>query len=160
MDSQDRRAQWEARNAAMRQQVDSLLAGLHRQTAALQSAQAQAAQVSGRATSADGLVTATVNAAGIVTDVQFAPNSFTRSAPDKLARGVVAVIQQAAADAQRQVDALLAPVRGDLPDLPDVFPGAPSLKDLLPPPATRQPPRTQDDDEDFSNGSVLWGGDR
>jgi len=159
MDPQDRRAQWEARNAAMRQQVDSLLAGLHRQTAALQSAQTQAAGVTGRAASTDGLVTAIVNAAGVVTDVQFAPTAFTRSAPDKLARSVVAVIQQATADAQQQVDAVLAPVRGDLPDLPDVFAGAPALKDLLPKPVTRQPPRTQDD-EDFGNGSVLWGGNR
>lgn len=165
MNSQDRRVQWEARNAAMRQQVDSLLAGLHRQAAALQSAQARVAEVTGRATSVDGLVTATVNAAGIVTDVQFAPTAFTRSTPDKLARSVVDVIQQAAAAAQQEVEDALAPVRADVPDLPDVFapdviPGVPSLKDLLPNPAARQPPRAQDDDEDFGNGSVLWGGNR
>lgn len=163
MNPQDRQAQWEARNAAMRQQVDSLLAGLNRQTAALTSAQAQAAEVTGRAASADGLVRATVNAAGVVTDVQFAPTAFTRSTPDKLARSVVEVIQQAAADARRKVEAVLAPVRENLPDLPDVFSpdvirGVPALKDLLP--ATKQPPRTQNDDEDFSNGSVLWGGNR
>lgn len=160
MNPQDRRAQLEARNAAMRQQVNSLLDGLDRQATALQNAQAQVAEVAGRATSADGLVTVIVNAAGMVSDVQFAPSVFDRSTPDKLARSVVAVAQQAAADAQHQVDAVLAPVHGDLSDLPDVFPGAPSLKDLLPPPATRQPPRTPDDDEDFSTRSVLWGGDR
>jgi hypothetical protein len=105
------------------------------------------------------LVTVTVNAAGILTDVQFAPSAFDRSTPDKLARSVVAVVQQAVAAVQQKVDAVLAPVRGDLPDLPDVFPGAPSLQDLLPSPATRRPPRVQDD-EDFSTRSVLWGGDR
>ncbi|MGH3981164.1 MAG: YbaB/EbfC family nucleoid-associated protein [Pseudonocardiaceae bacterium] len=158
----DRRAQLEARNAAMRQQVNSLLAGLNRQSAALQKAQVQAAEVTGRATSADGLVTVTVNAAGIVTDVQFAPSAFDRSTPDKLARSVVTVTQQAASAAQRQVEDALAPVRGELPDLPDAVPGAPSLKDLLPNQSSnRHPPRSpEDDDEDFSTRSVLWGGDR
>ena len=160
MNPQDRRAQLEVRNAAMRQQVNSLLAGLDRQTAALHSAQAQVAEVTSQATSADGLVAVTVNAAGIVTDVKFTPSAFDRSTPDKRARSVVAVIQQAAADAQQQVEAVLAPVRGDLPDLPDVFPGAPSLQDLLSPPAARRPPKSQDDDEDFSTRSVLRGGDR
>jgi DNA-binding protein YbaB len=160
MNPQDRRAQLEARNAAMRQQVSSLLAGLDRQTAALNSAQAQVAEVTSQATSTDSLVAVTVNAVGIVTDVQFAPSAFDRSTPDKLARSIVAVTQQAAADVQQKVDAVLAPVRGDLADLPDVFPGAPSLQHLLPPPAARRPPRTQDDDEDFSTRSVLRGGDR
>lgn len=159
MNPQDRRVQLEARNAAMRQQVNSLLAGLDRQTAALHSAQAQVAEMTSQATSADGLVAVTVNAAGIVTDVKFTPSAFDRSTPDKLARSVVAVIQQAAADAQQKVEAVLAPVRGDLPDLPDVFPGAPSLQHLLSPPAAQRPPRTQDD-EDFSTGSVLRGDDR
>lgn len=167
MNPQDRRAQLQDRNAAMRQQVNSLLDGLNRQTAALKSAQAQAGEVTGRATSADGLVTVTVNAAGIVTDVRFATSAFDRSTPDKLARSVVAVTQQAAADAKQRVDAALAPVRGDLPDLPDLFPGAPALKDLLPNPhpnpssTNRRPQRLpEDDDEDFSTRSVLRGGDR
>ncbi len=160
MNRPDRRAQLEARNAAMRQHVDALRAGLDRQAAALRSAQEQVSEVTGRARSADGLVTVTVNASGVLTDVQFAPSAFDRSTTDKLARSVVAVAQQAAALAQQKVDAALAPVRGDLPDLPDLFPGAPSLKDLLPSPATRRPPRAQDDEEDFSTRSVLWGGDR
>jgi DNA-binding protein YbaB len=162
MNPHDRRAQLEARNAAMRQQVNSLLAGLNRQSAALQEAQIQVAEVTGRATSADGLVTVTVNAVGIVTDVQFAPSAFDRSTPDKLARGVVTVTQQAANDAQRQVEDALAPVRGELPDLPDVVLGAPSLKNLLPNQlsTSRRPQQSPEDDEDFSTRSVLRGGDR
>jgi DNA-binding protein YbaB len=158
MNSQDRRARLEARNAAMRRQVDSLLDGLNRQTAALTSAQAQASEVISQATSADGLVTVTVNATGVVTDVQFAPSTFDRNTPDKLARSVVAVIHQATADAQQKVDAVLAPFRGDLPDLPDVFPGAPALRDLLP--VNRRPQQPPEEDEDFSTRSVLQGGDR
>lgn len=162
MNPHDRRAHLEARNAAMRQQVNSLLAGLNRQSAALQEAQMQAAEVTGRATSADGLVTVTVNAVGIVTDVQFAPSAFDRSTPDKLARSVVTVTRQAAGDAQRQVEDALAPVRGELPDLPDAVPGAPSLKNLLPNQSStsRRPQRSPEDDEDFSARSVLRGGDR
>ncbi|MGH3998782.1 MAG: YbaB/EbfC family nucleoid-associated protein [Pseudonocardiaceae bacterium] len=163
MNPQDKRAQLEARNAAMRQQVDSLLDGLNRQIAALTSAQAKAGEVTGQATSADGLVTATVNAAGIVTDVQFAPSAFDRGTPDRLARSVVAVIQQAAADAQQEVDTVLAPIRGGLPDLPDVFPEAPALRDLLPNPnlmSAHQRPQPPEEDEDFSARSVLRGGDR
>ena len=162
MNPHDRRAQMEARNAAMRQQVNSLLAGLNRQSAALQEAQVQAAEVTGRATSADGLVTVTVNAVGIVTDVQFAPSAFDRSTPDKLARSVVTVTQQAASAAQRQVEDVLAPARGELPDLPDVVRGAPSLKDLLPNmwSTSRRPQQPSEDDEDFSTKSVFQRGDR
>ena len=162
MSPHDRRAQLEARNAAMRQQVNSLLAGLNRQSAALHEAQVQAAEVTGRATSADGLVTVTVNAVGIVTDVQFAPSAFDRSTPDKLARSVVTVTQQAADAAQRQVEDALAPARGELPDLPDVVPGAPSLKVLLPNMSStnRRPQRSPEDDEDFNTRSVLQRGDR
>jgi DNA-binding protein YbaB len=159
MNTQDRRAQLEARNATMRQQVESLLAGLDRQAAALKAAQARAAAVTSRASSADGLVTVTVDAAGVVTDVRFGPSAFTRNTPDKLARSVVAVTQQAAADARQQVEAVMAQFRGNLPDLPDVFPEAPSLQDLLSsPPPTHRPP--QPDEDDFSDRSVLWGGDR
>ena len=163
MNPHDRRVQMEARNAAMRQQVNSLLADLNRQSAALQKAQMQAAEVTSRATSADGLVTVTVNAVGIVTDMQFAPSAFDRSTPDKLARSVVAVTQQAASAAQRQVEDALALVRGELLDLPAVVPGAPSLKDLLPNQSStnrRRERLPEDDDEDFSARSVLRGGDR
>lgn len=140
MEPQDRHAELAARNAARRGQVDALLDGLTRQSAALATAQAQAAAVTGRATSADGLVTVTVNAAGVVTDIRFAPSAFTRRTPDALARDVIAATRQAAADARRQVDAALAPVREDLPDLPEVFPGSPSLPDLVPKDRTPAPP--------------------
>jgi hypothetical protein len=73
------------------------------------------------------------------------------------------VTQQAANAAQRQVEDALAPVRGELLDLPDVVPGAPSLKNLLPNQSStnrRLERLPEDDDEDFSTRSVLRGGDR
>jgi DNA-binding protein YbaB len=141
--------EFEARNAALRSQVDTMLANLERQTAELKQAQAEALAKTGRATSQDGLVEVTVNAGGIVTDVKFAPAAFERSTPEKLARSVVQTIQQAALSAREQADAALAPFQEGLPDLPDMFPGAPSLKDLIPqPPPVVQQPQQRSDDED------------
>jgi DNA-binding protein YbaB len=150
MNDPAQRAALEARNAALRTQVDSMLANLERQTSALRDAQAEAVAKTGTATSKDGLVKAVVNAAGIVTDVQLAPTSFERSTPEKLARSIVEVIQLAAVDARQQADAALAPFQENVPDLPDLFPGAPSLKDLLPTPPTvpAAAPRRQDDDDE------------
>jgi len=139
----------EARNAALRGQVDTMLANLERQTAQLKEAQAEAMAKVGRATSQDGLVEVTVNAGGVVTGVTFAPAAFERSTPEKLGQSVVATIQQAALVAREQVDALLAPYQENVPDLPDLFPGMPSLKDLIPtpPPVVQPQPQRQDDDE-------------
>lgn len=139
----------EARNAALRGQVDQMLANLERQTAQLKEAQAEAMAKVGRATSQDGLVEVTVNAGGIVTGVTIAPAAFERSTPEKLGQSVVATIQQAALSAREQADAALAPYQQDIPDLPDLFPGMPSLKDLIPtpPPVVQQQPQRYDDDE-------------
>ncbi|GLZ31395.1 hypothetical protein Lesp02_35830 [Lentzea sp. NBRC 105346] len=138
----------EARNAALRSQVDTMLANLERQTAELKQAQADALAKTGKATSKDGLVEATVNAGGIVTDVKLAPAAFERSTPEKLGRSIVETIQRAALQAREQADAALAPYQEGLPDLPDLFPGAPSLKDLIPkaPPVAQQPQRPDDEE--------------
>ncbi|MCI2419860.1 YbaB/EbfC family nucleoid-associated protein [Saccharopolyspora sp. K220] len=149
-----RKAELEARNAAMREQVSSLLEGLHRQTAQLQEAQAAAMAATGEATSADGLATVRVNAVGIVTDVQISPSAFKTSTPEKLARSFLQAAQAAARDARGKADSAMSPVTEQVPDLPDLFPGAPSLKDLMPPPpepttppASSNPPEDDDWDE-------------
>ena len=129
-----RRAELEARNAAMREQMNSLLEGLQRQTAQLQEAQAAAMAATGEATSADGLATVHVNAVGIVTDVQLSPSAFKSSTPEKLARSFLEASQAAARDARSKADAAITPVQEDVPDLPDLFPDAPSLRNLLPSP--------------------------
>ena len=129
-----RRAELAARNAAMREQMNSLLEGLQRQTAQLQEAQAAAMAATGEATSADGLATVHVNAVGIVTDVQLSPSAFKSSTPEKLARSFLEASQAAARDARSKADAAITPVQEDVPDLPDLFPDAPSLRNLLPSP--------------------------
>ncbi|WP_158851390.1 YbaB/EbfC family nucleoid-associated protein [Saccharothrix deserti] len=152
------RAALEARNAALRSQVDTMLVNLERQTAALKEAQAAAPQTA-TATSPDGLVQAVVNAAGVVTDVKLAPSAFERSTPDKLSRAIVQTIQQATLDVRRQAEEALAPFQNAMPDLPDLFPGAPSLKNLLPqpPPPVERPRRARDEDPDEESGPVLRG---
>ncbi|MBE9373048.1 YbaB/EbfC family nucleoid-associated protein [Saccharopolyspora sp. HNM0983] len=130
----DRNAELRARNAAMQEHVSSLLTGLQRQTEQLQQAQAEAMSATGRATSPDGLVTVHVNAAGIATDVEVSPSAFKTSTPDKLGRAFLQAGQAAAQDARSRADAALAPLQQDVPDLPDVFADAPSLKNLVPEP--------------------------
>jgi DNA-binding protein YbaB len=85
-DPTGRRAELEARNAAMREQVDSLLAELHKKTAEVREAQAQAMAITATAVSKDGSVRATVDSGGALTSLEFSPNAFERSTPDKLAR--------------------------------------------------------------------------
>lgn len=126
------RDELEARNAGMREQMNSMLEGLQRQTAQLKEAQAEAMAATGTASSSDGLVTVEVNAAGVVTGTRLSQSALRDSTPDKLGRSFTEASQAAARDARTKADAALAPVQQDVPDLPDVFPQAPSLKGLIP----------------------------
>ncbi|MEB3368527.1 YbaB/EbfC family nucleoid-associated protein [Saccharopolyspora mangrovi] len=152
-----RKAELEARNAAMREQVSSMLEGLQRQTAQLQEAQASALAATGEATSPDGLVTIRVNAAGVVTDTTLSPSALRSSTPEKLARSFTQAAQAAARDARTKADAAVAPLQENVPDLPDLFPNAPSLAQLIPsapelpepntPPAASNPSAEEDWDD-------------
>ncbi|MGW6442231.1 YbaB/EbfC family nucleoid-associated protein [Lentzea sp. NPDC055074] len=167
-DAAARKAELEARNAAMRENVDNLMADLRRRTSEFAGAQARAAAVTGEATSPDGLVQAKVNPAGVLTDLRFAPAAFQRSTPEKLARSVIETAQSAARSAREQVEGVLAPLQGQT-DLSELVEGAPSFVDLLrpPPPAgppaaeappqRGRPPRQDDPDDDEGFGSVLKG---
>lgn len=154
-DPDGRRAELEARNAAMREQVSSMLEGLQRQTAQLHEAQASALAATGEATSADGLVTIRVNAAGIVTDTVLSASALRSSTPEKLAKSFTEAAQSAARDARAKADAAVAPLQEDVPDLPDLFPGAPSLSQLIPPvpepstPSAASKPAVEEDWDDF-----------
>ena len=161
-DAAGRRAELEARNAAMRENVENLMADLRRRTTELADAQARAAAVTGAATSADGLVEVQVNPAGVLTDLRFAPTAFQRSTPEKLARSVIETAQTAARSARAQVEGVLAPLQGQT-DLSELVEGAPSFVDLLrppPPPPEAEAPRRRDrprvdDDDEEGFGSVL-----
>lgn len=147
--ARDRRAELEARNAVMRETMNSLMDGISKHTEQLKQAQEKVGSTIGEATSEDGLVTVAVNGAGIVTDVRLSESAFQYTTPKKLSQAIVRTIQDAARDAQSQAVAAFAPIQAEVPDLPDIFPGAPSVKDMIP-----QPQAVPDaDDEDDSDGA-------
>jgi DNA-binding protein YbaB len=168
----------DARNAAMRDQVDSLLAQFDETTTRLREAQTAAAAVTVTVTSEDGLVTATVDPSGAPVDLRFASHAFDRVSPAALARSVLGVVRQAGMRAKREVAELMAPLGAGLPDLSDLVEGAPSLKALLPdlsvpeePPAEdedderplrseHRPRQVRDDSEDEDGEESIFGGGR
>jgi DNA-binding protein YbaB len=161
-DPADRRAQLEARNAAMRENVAALMSDLHRRTAELAEAQARANAVTGRATSEDGLVRVEVNPAGVLTNIEFSQVTYDRLTPERLARVILQTAQTAARQAREQVDGVLAPLQENSADLSNLFEGAPSFADLLRPPETAaappqqaRPPRARRDEDDDDNGSIY-----
>jgi DNA-binding protein YbaB len=154
----DRRAQLEARNAAMRENVAALMTDLRRRTADLAEAQARANTVTGKAMSDDGLVRVEVNPAGVLTNIEFSQVTYERLSPERLARVILQTAQSAARSAREQVEGVLAPLQEGSADLSNLFEGAPSFADLLrPPPApesTSQRSRRDEDDED-DNDSIF-----
>ncbi|WP_367135028.1 YbaB/EbfC family nucleoid-associated protein [Saccharothrix sp. HUAS TT1] len=159
-DPTGRRAELEARNAAMREQVDSLLTELRKKTDDLRETQAQAMAITATAVSRDGSVRATVDSAGALTSLEFSVNAFERTTPDKLARLVTETVQQAVAKARTELNEVLAPAQqGPSIDLSELLPGVPSLADLIPqPPAmpkSSAPPRRTAPPSDDDNGDSV-----
>lgn len=144
----NQQAELEARNAAMRENMNSALENLDRQTQRLQQAQQQAASVVGTASSDDGLVTVKVNAAGVITDLKISNSAFQFTTPKKLSELILLTIQEAAGEARGQTEEAFAAVQGDMLDLPDIFPDAPSLKAMIPS-APKVPDSDDDDDDDY-----------
>lgn len=129
----DDRARLEARNAAMKDQVDTLLENFERQTAQLRDAQAAAAETTAQVSSPDGLVRATIDAGGSLAKLEFAPNTFERTTPAQLANTVQTLVRQGSLQVKQKIAALMAPITEGLPDLADLVEGAPSLAGLVPP---------------------------
>ncbi|MEU6152458.1 YbaB/EbfC family nucleoid-associated protein [Actinosynnema sp. NPDC047251] len=144
-DPTGRRAELEARNAAMRDQVDTLLAELKTKTAELRETQERVQAITASAVSKDGSVRASVDSTGAVTSLEFSANAFERTTPDKLARVATETILQAVAKSRTELNEVIAPAqRGGSVDLSELLPGVPSLTDLIPPPpAVPQPPSAQ-----------------
>ncbi|WP_227984233.1 YbaB/EbfC family nucleoid-associated protein [Nocardia spumae] len=164
-----------ARNEALRLQVDSLLETFEQQRRELAEVQRQLAETTAEAWSSDGLVRVVANVAGVVLEVHLIPEAFKRSTPDKLGKSMAEAAQAAARQAAELSQRAFAPIQdvaGDVPDLSDIVPGAPSLKDLmstlLPDPAAPgaderpEPPAFDDEDEDdyYRNRGYLQGDNR
>ncbi|MEV6426591.1 YbaB/EbfC family nucleoid-associated protein [Nocardia sp. NPDC051463] len=128
--------QWErdglrSTNFGMRNQVEHMLDTLAEQRAQISEVYERLAAVRASASSTDGLVTVTVDGAGVLTDVRFAQAAF-RSTPERLGKSVTEAGRAAARSATEQNEAITAPIAAGadaMPDLPDLVPGAPSLRD-------------------------------
>jgi DNA-binding protein YbaB len=117
-------------NSGIRNQVDHILDALAEQRTHLAEVHDKLAAVRCTAESADKLVEVTVNAAGVLVDVRFAPAAL-RSTPEQLGRSVTEAGRQAARLARDRHAAIIAPLVTEaeaVPDLPDLVPGAPSLR--------------------------------
>ena len=128
----DDRPRLEARNAAMKDQVDTLLEQFERQTAQLRDAQTAAAETTAQVTSPDGLVRATIDAGGSLAKLEFQPNTFERTTPSQLANTVQTLVRQGSLQVKQKIADLMAPITEGLPDLADLIEGAPSLQGLVP----------------------------
>ncbi|ONI88926.1 hypothetical protein ALI22I_17965 [Saccharothrix sp. ALI-22-I] len=153
--SGDDRARLEARNAAMKEQVNSLMDTFNRQAGMLRDAQTAAAQTTASLTSKDGLVRAAVDSGGVLTQLEFAPSAFERSTPEALARSVLHLAREGASQVKRQVNDLMSPLTEGLPDLSDLVEGAPSLSALLPRFDAPVPPPVTPDEDSFEDRSAL-----
>ena len=142
----DDRASMEARNAAMKEQMNGLLDKFNEQTRLLEEAQQAAASTTATVTSEDGSVTVTVDATGAMTDLRFEAKSFKQADPEKFARIVMQTVHTASTQVKQSMAELVGPVTEDLPDLSELVDGAPSLRGLMPkmpdfsePPAQSEP---------------------
>ncbi len=131
MDRQERE-ELRSANSGLRRQVDNMLDAFEQQQGRLGEVCRQLESLRVQASSPDQAVEVTVDGSGVLTDLQLTSWAM-RTSPEKLASSIVATVQAAAQAAQQQGDALTAPVVADLDeigDLPDVLPGAASLRDI------------------------------
>ncbi|MEV4317627.1 YbaB/EbfC family nucleoid-associated protein [Actinocrispum sp. NPDC049592] len=160
----DEYAQLAARNAAMRSQVDDMMADLRRRTEELKEAQERMAQLTGEASSADGIVTAQVDRTGLLTSLTLSSRAFDRGTPEQLAAEITRVVRKAAASVRvevtREVQALTP--GEDMVDLPDLVPGAPSLRELFKvdlPEEDEEEPEGDVADDDYYANQKMWNRD-
>lgn len=99
-----------ARVSELQGEADDVMGNLRAKMAAVAQAQHAAFTATGEATSHDGSVRVTVDATGVVTDLQFADTAFTKSTPQRLAAATIATIQTAATKARGQLQQTLAPL--------------------------------------------------
>ncbi|TLF82551.1 YbaB/EbfC family nucleoid-associated protein [Nocardia cyriacigeorgica] len=171
----DDREAMRSRNDALRAQVGDMLETFERQRQDLAAAQQRIATAQVTAWSSDNLVRVTSNAAGIPLDVHIEPEAFKRSTPERLSRSITEAVQAAAREGvqvSQQAFASVEAAADEMPDLPDLVPGAPSIRDLVdklipeppvvqdapPPPSAQAPLDDEDEDEYYRNRSYLDGG--
>lgn len=155
----------ELTNAALGDLVESMSEELLARVAELNEARSRLAESTSEGWSPDNLVRVECGPAGVPRRVELAPEAFRRSSKESLERAIVAAAQAAARAAQAERERLLAPLTeavGGMVDLPDLVPGAPSLKDIVQPQhsapvAAPAPISDEDEDDYFRNQRYLRG---
>ncbi|MGY0503212.1 YbaB/EbfC family nucleoid-associated protein [Nocardia sp. FBN12] len=157
-----------ASNDALRAQIDSMLDTFNTEKAALLDAQSHATELVS-VWSADGLVRVSGTIAG-VSEVHIAADAFKKTTPESLGSSVTEAISELTRQTSQIQQQALSSLTGSMPDLSDLVPGAPSMKDLIaqltpPPPPLPEPvveaaPSLVDDTDDdegdyFRNRSYL-----
>jgi DNA-binding protein YbaB len=85
------------------------------------------------ATSPNNLARVTVDSTGVVVNVEIAEDAYRRSTPKQLSQDLNATIRgavEAVSEARAQITAPLKALVDKMPDLDEVVPGAPSLRDV------------------------------
>ncbi|WP_260684062.1 YbaB/EbfC family nucleoid-associated protein [Rhodococcus sp. KBS0724] len=127
-------AEWNStrgRSEVLRGQIDSMMEDLRERTRLLALAQEKIALSTASARSADGLVEVVVNASGAVVGVKFSSDACAKSTPKKLGNSVLSASTAASEDMRRQNAEILKPfTNATALDLPDLIPGAPSVRGL------------------------------
>lgn len=122
-------------NNGMRHQVEELMQVLADQRAAMADLPERLAAVRGEARSADGSIEVTVDSSGVVMDVRLTRQAL-RLTPEGLGRSITETARAAARVARQRADAVIAPITGaadGIPDLSDIVPGAPSIREMYKP---------------------------
>ncbi|MFD5178410.1 YbaB/EbfC family DNA-binding protein [Nocardia sp. NPDC058379] len=160
--NEDWSAPTRAANDALRAQVDAMLDSFTADKSALLDAQRRATEPVS-VWSEDNLVRVTGTIAG-VSEVHIEPDAFKRSTPDSLGRSITEAITAMTIEVRQVQEQAMAPIAnltGQLPDLPDLVPGAVSMKDLIAqltsPPADTEPeaPRRLVEDSDDDEGDYF-----
>ncbi|WP_328659254.1 YbaB/EbfC family DNA-binding protein [Nocardia salmonicida] len=151
-----------ASNDALRAQIDSMLDTFNAEKSTLLDTQSQAVALVS-VWSEDGLVRASGTIAG-VSEVHVAADAFKRTTPESLGRSITEAIAELKRQTTQTQQQALAPLSASMPDLSDLIPGAPSMKDLIagltpPPPPMPEPvveaPNTLVDDTDDEEGDYF-----
>ncbi|MEV0672984.1 YbaB/EbfC family nucleoid-associated protein [Mycobacterium sp. NPDC050441] len=121
-------------NDAARHELIDALALVQEQMADLAAVETARAGLYSAASTAEGTVTVTVDAYGVVIETAVSESYFDDHDLADLGHHITAAAQNATRDVERKVAELLAPLaqrREEMPSLSDIIDGAPDIRDLL-----------------------------
>ena len=107
--------------------IEQMMAEVRKSHAELEAAAAEVEALTATATSKDRVLSATVDAHGVLTDLRITGQSWRELAPKELCSRIVALVSQAQQDVQQRGQALLS---GLAPDGVDPAAGLPSADEM------------------------------